>query len=239
MNLSLKKMMGVLALSATCSCATAAEFSTYVPGTGNLVNDNASGGAEFAPVSVTGYTGVGGEFNGYFYTGSAKPVDSFFRFFCIDLSQFASFGPSPYTSSLWNDDELRKLFDVAYPNGTAGDFWNGSQTNFGVFADATTAAAFQVAVWNIFFDDDLSLSSGTFKWTGGTTAVSIAAKGMLDSVAAYSGNGYTNWTLYRFASTGYQDYLSATHRAPEPGTLALVGLALLSVAFLRQRVSLC
>ena len=145
--------------------------------------------------------------------------------------------PNAYASSLFSDDELRKLYDIAYPNKTAGDFWDAGQTNFGVFADATSAAAFQVAVWNIVFDSDLDLSAGSFKWTGGSTAVSTAAQSLLTQVANYSGDGYANWTLYRFVSpipnneqrTGYQNYVSATYKVPEPGTLAMLGLALVGL----------
>jgi hypothetical protein len=246
MKLKLKQSIAALALLGAAVTAGAAEFWTYTPGNGQLVVNNPGGGAGFAAVSVTGYTGSGGQFNGNFWDAGAKPADSFFRFFCIELGQHANAGPNPYASSLLSDDDLRKLYDIAYPNKTQGDFWNGAQTTFGVFADATSAAAFQVAVWNIYFDSDLSLSGGTFKWTGASTAVSTAAQALLDQVAAYGGNGYLNWTLYKFESpipnstvqqTGYQNYVSATYKVPEPGPLALLGAALagLGVAGRRRR----
>lgn len=245
MKWELRKTITAVALVAATTSAGAAEFWTYSPSNGQLSVNNPGGGAGFASVSVTGYGGVGGQFNGNFWDAGAKPADSFFRFFCFELGESANAGPNPYASSLFSDDELRKLYDIAYPNKSAGDFWNGGQTNFGVFADATSAAAFQVAVWNIAFDSDLSLSAGSFKWTGASSAVSTAAQALLDQVAGYSGGGYLNWTLYKFQSptpdsqqrTGFQNYVSATYKVPEPGTLALLGLAFagLGVAGRRRR----
>lgn len=243
-KLGLKQIVAALAFLSTAASAGASEFWTYVPGNGQLKVNNAGGGSGFAGVAVTGYTGSGGQFNGNFWNAGAMPSDSFFRFFCIELSQHANGGPNPYASSFVNDDELRKLYDIAYPNKAAGDFWNnGSQTNFGAFSNATSAAAFQVAVWNIYTDSDLSLSDGSFKWTGASNAVSTAAQSLLDQVAAYGGDGYQRWTLYKFESpipgtttTGYQNYLSATYAVPEPATLGLTALALIGLgATLRRR----
>lgn len=246
MKLKLRQTIASIALLGSAMTASAAEFWSYVPGSGQLAVNNPGGGAGFASVSVTGYSGVGGQFNGNYWDAGAKPADSFFRFFCIELGQHANAGPNPYASSLLGDDDLRKLYDIAYPNKTLGDFWSGGQTSFGAFADATSAAAFQVAVWNIYFDSDLNLSGGTFKWTGASSAVSTAAQALLDQVASYGGNGYLNWTLYKFESpipnssqqqTGYQNYVSATYKVPEPGTLALLGAAMagLGVAGRRRR----
>lgn len=226
----------VAAVFATAAAAAgAAEFWTYVPGNGQLAVNNPGGGAGFDPVTVTGYSGSGGQFNGNFWSAGLKPTDSFFRFFCIDLSQVANGGPHLYTSSLLNDNELRKLYDIAYPNKAAGDFWNGAQTSFGVFTDDVSAAAFQVALWNIAFDTDLDLSAGSFMWTGAAGPVSTAAQALLDQVATYSGTGYAQWTLYKFVSTSRQDYVTATYDVPEPGSLALVGLTMVGLAVVRTR----
>ena len=236
----------LLAASAT---ASAGEFFTYVPGSGNLTVDNPAGGAGFDPVQVTGYGGEGGQFNGNFWASGAKPADSFFRFFCAEIGQSATGGPQTYYASTFLDDELAKLYDVAYPNKFAGDFWNGAPTNFGVFGSDVQSAAFQVAVWNILFDGDLSLAGGTFQWTGGATPVKAAADAMLAAVVAYDPTSlsYTKWTLYKFQSPvpgctagqscggTFQDYVSATYKAPEAGTLALFGFTLAGFGLMARR----
>jgi len=231
----------LIAAMAAASTASAAEFWEAIPtnGTtvnGNLRNDKANGGG-FAGVNVTGYNGVGGQFDGYFWTGPANPMpaDAFFRFFCIQLAEHATTGPVTYAASVFNDDELKKLYDIAYPNDTEADFWDGAKSDFGTFSSATMSAAFQVAVWNIMFDNDLDLSSGSFKWTGAASAVSVAAQDLLDDVGSYAGNSYTKWTLYQFVNNGKQDYVAATYKVPEPGTVGLLGAGLLALAFAGRR----
>lgn len=218
--------------------AGAVEMQSNIGGSGNLYVNNSGGGAGFDPVAVTGYTGQGGQFAGYW--GSAQ-ADAFFRFFCVDLRQPATAGPVSYTSQVYAGaklDNVRKLYDVAYPNATAGDFWNGAQTNFGVFANDVQSAAFQVALWEIFFDNNLSLATGSsFAWTGTDTVVKQAADTLLALVVGYQGVGYQDWTVYHFVSGTNQDYLAATRGAgvPEPGPFALFSLGLVGLALRRRR----
>ena len=98
--MKLKNSIVALALALAANASGAAEFWSYVPGNGTLAINNPGGGAGFASVNVTGYNGVGGQFNGNFWDAGVKPADSFFRFFCIELSEHANAGPNPYGSSI-------------------------------------------------------------------------------------------------------------------------------------------
>lgn len=235
-----KKALIAASLLAVSASASAVEFHANIGGPGNLYVSNPGGGAGFDPVAVTGYTGQGGQFAGYW---GSMDADAFFRFFCVDLAQPAAAGPLQYTSQIYagaNLDNIRRLYDVAYPNAAAGDYWNEAQTNFGAFANDVASAAFQVALWEIFFDTNLSLASGgSFAWTGESTAVSQAAANLLAQVANYQGTGFQDWTVYHFVSGRNQDYLTATRGAnvPEPGSLALFGLGLAGLALRRRRSS--
>jgi hypothetical protein len=127
--------------------------------------------------------------------------------------------------------ELIRLFDTYYPNKAIGTYYSGGQTNFGNFANANDSAAFQLAVWEIWFDtnNDLDLSSGSFR-ADQSNPVTTQAQGYLTAI----GNGSTlppgsGWTLYEFTSDSKQNYLSVENTGPlqstpEPGTLILLGV---------------
>jgi len=233
-------------LSFAASVAFGNAFSGANSQPGSLTFGGASNG--YATVSISTNSGgsyhnvLTGQFQGFFDPASeadapGHEADDFFRFFCIDLAEFADTGPNTYTRNLGvpnatDSAEVTRLFDQFYPNGATGTYYSGAPTNFGNFPDTDHSAAFQLAIWEIWFDTDnnLNLSNGAFR--AGPSAVTTLAQTYLDAI----GNGSTpaaGWTLYEFNNDGKQDYLSVENSGPlktvpEPGTLILLGAGALA-----------
>jgi hypothetical protein len=243
-----------VALFGICSSASAAEFWTQIPGSGQLTWNGFDSGF-FTRVDVTSYDYRGGQFAGFFNTDGTSNDDEFFRFFCIDLRDYANTGPHKYSASkLDNDllnDPLARLFDIAYPNKELGDFYDKGPTNFGQFSSAIYSSAFQLAVWEIFYEavNDFSMvgrvfNSNTVPNVNGTDAQKTVAQAdaWLDLIDAGQGSA-SGWTLYKFTNDGQQDYLTAIYRpvpqadtpVPEPGTLAMLGLGIAALGAIRRR----
>jgi len=227
-------------LALAASTASGNAFFGANPQPGSMTFNGFSNGSVGAAITGGSFPNVlAGQFQGFFdpaaeADGAGYEADDFLRFFCIDINQYADTSANPYTRNIGVPDatnaaQLARLFDLYYPNKTTGTYYAGGATNFGSFADAASSAAFQLAVWEIWFDNDMNLSSGSF--TANSTA---AAQAQIELNAVNSGSGTPpGWTFFTFTSPDRQDYLSAEYsvplqNVPEPGTLILLCSAVLA-----------
>ena len=237
-----------LALVSSASVALGDAFFGANPQSGRLTFSGFSDGSVGATISG-GITNspLAGQFYGSFDTdGGSAEADDYLRFFCIDIYHWASTGPNDYTRDILGNTLpvtptqlllLTRLFDEYYPNKTDGTYYNGGQTGFGDFATATDSAAFQIAIWQIFFGTGSS----------STLAAQTEVNSMLSFINGESGPAPGGWTFFSFTSDGtgdhkYQNYVSAEwtdpqHETPEPGSLALLCSAVVAAgaAALRRR----
>jgi len=251
----------VLALALPLAAATASgnAFFGSNPQTGNLVWSGFSNGGVGATLNdpglgVSGEGVTAGQFYGYFdpsAEGNGLGPDDFFRFFCVDITHSVDGSSVPYMRFVPALDpttlaELTWLFDLYYPNKTTGTYYAaGAPTNFGDFANSELSAAFQLAVWEIWFDTGLSLSGGNFTATSSDTTMLTLAQNELNAVSSHMGNPLPpGWTFFEFTSHDHccQNYLAPEYSqtlrsAPEPDALLLLCSAVLAawVAALRRR----
>jgi hypothetical protein len=247
------QLLAGTALVLAASTAFGNAFFGPNPQPGSLTWSGFSNGSVSATITGGSLSNVSaGEFYGFFDPAAegdapGHEVDDYLRFFCIDIFNLANAGPNPYTrdllTSLTPDQltELTRLFDDYYPNKTTGTYYNGGITNFGDFgSNSTASAAFQLAVWEIFFGNGASLTSAPFT---ASSAAEATAQAWLDAINAESGTP-GGWTFYALTSNSgrYQMYLTAEYTqplrtVPEPGTLVLFGGAVFTAwaAALRRR----
>ena len=171
------------------------------------------------------------------------PLFQSFLAFCIDLTSYAGaqgvgivYDKVDFVNSLNPYDKIGKLITA-----------NGGMAS----VDASGSAAMQLAVWNIMYDNDLTVDAGTFRALTNTgTDVNVKANALLASANGLTQSLYDVSLLsdnYNNKFGSKQDYITASINPgfgceeadaceiPEPGSFALAGLGLLGLCLTRRR----
>jgi len=229
-------LQGVLLAGATCLALSAAPIAHA----GILTSSGLSGEAVTINVNGSSAGTTAGAFTGTFDNGSGPQA---IIFWCVDVFKHVNFPPfsySGYTAAPFESAPL--TFSAPRQLNLARLFAN----NFSLaLSDAQHSAAFQIAIWDILFDNDVGVSltsistfgaAGQFGLSGGNAATIAMAQGYVNAL----GSGTPAFPLVQLTSAANQDFVTpgTLRLLPEPSSLPLLGagFALMMFAMRRRKI---
>lgn len=182
-------------------------------------------------VASNQYSGHAGGFTGTLTGAGAFDTNSFLTY-CVELEEHFSFSGNAMTNYNVVTGDSYFGSDKAYRMGQLVSY---TRANPSLVNSAFTSAAMQLAVWNLVYDGDASLSAGSFHDSSG---LANYATGLLFDAAAF---GAPTFSVYALQRRGSQDFLLAARLPPlgleggpvpiaEPPGLALLAMGLTLVS---------
>lgn len=212
-------------------------------GLGNSTSVSSNSGVSYSNVWA-GFTN-----NTLINSTTTDVLDGLYELFCLQLLQSSAFGTA-------NTFGVPPTLAGSIPDGSPGALSPIAASAVGnMFSEAAgsqylsndTAAAFQLALWDITFDYDgtlysLNLDAGTFR---ANTTPAVAGLFSLYADSAVNGYTLTGDTTYGLQNLKVQDlafFTPAGRATPcvdcnvqEPGSLALFGVCLLGLSYIYRR----
>lgn len=210
MNVTRSLSTGIVACAALAGIAGAQAHTLL------LTNFVGPDGAYHQGVDVT-TPPYGGQAGGFVGTWDGSPI----QVWCNELTQTFNFGTAYTDYSLGtpaNEGLLSALFQEAYAMSTTS---------------AMNSAAFQLAIWEILYDGDLSLYSGSFHTNRVANATDLLAESWLAGLGGFADKG----DIILYSSGDHQDFIgrAPSSNLPEPGPLALIGMGLFAMLVSHRR----